>query len=409
VAAQIQEGEKSLLVAYTNPAANEYCREICELMGPEDAKEVAIRTGQLEGYTPTSNCKIEFTLDPSKIRQKPIVVTTTLSATDKYLPRDIMFDRVIQDETGIERLEHILIPLKYCVDAGVRRRILRERNPFYDVDEPSQKVQNLLDLLEDYDVTATFIGDPKQSKPISPESRDYSAITYTALRTRTETLKTTYRLPFNLDLIVDKFANYDGLRAHPSIRDRRLQMLERPEPSFVKLLDPESVVTYIDLKGQEEPQGISSYSNPTEAKAVVKLAQQIHKCTRGQTSIMSIARYKEQRRLISRYARNIGMEIDSRTTTGALGAQADAVIVSQTRNNPNFEIGAFGVLQDLNTAISRAGRHLFIIGSWDMLERGWVTLPTSQSHGWRGVSWKLACLLEKHGCSPLEAPPQLMH
>jgi superfamily I DNA and/or RNA helicase len=410
IAAQIEEGERSLLVAYTNAAANEFCREICELLGPETAKEMAIRTGQLEGYQPTPTCPIEFTLDPYKIRQKPIVVTTTLSATDKYLPRDIVFDRVIEDETGIERLEHILIPLKYCVDAGVRRRILRERDPFYDAEEPSREVQNLLDLLGDYDVTATFIGDPKQSKPISPESRDYSAITYTAARTTTEMLKTTYRLPFNIDLIVDEFANYGGLRAHPSVKNRRLRLLRSPESPFVKkLLDPEPVVTYINVKGQEQPEGVSSYSNPMEVKVVVRLAQQIYNCTKRETSVMAITIYKEQRKLISRYARSLGIPLDSRTTTAALGAQADVVIVSQTRNNPNLELGAVGVLQDLNVAISRARRKLFIVGNWDMLEQGWITLPTLHSRGWHGVSWKLARLIEKYGDSPVETPPQLIH
>lgn len=407
VLAHEENGEKVLLVAYTNSAANEFCREICEFLGPERAKEVAIRTGQLEGYQPTPQCPIEFTLDPSKIRQKPIVVTTTLSATRKYLPRDIMFDRVIEDETGIERLEHMLIPLVYCIDSAVRRRILRERDPFSLAERPSG-AQNLLGLLEDYDVTATFIGDPKQSKPISPVSYDYSAIAYTASRTRTETLKTTYRLPYNLDNIVDQFADYGGLRAHSSIVNRRLRVIKRPERAFMELLDPDQVVSYVNVEGQEQKQGISSCSNPAEAKAVVNLATQLYRCTEGQVSIMAIAKYKAQRRLISEYAKHAGISLDSRTTTGALGAQADVTIFSQTRCNSDLEIGGVAVLQDLNVAISRARSKLLIVGSWNMLERGWVALPTPQTRGWRGVAWKLARLLEKHGVAPVEAPDQLI-
>lgn len=405
ITAAMEGGERVLLVAYTNAAANEYCLESCKLVGSEIAKELTIRTGQLEGYQQTNECPIKFTLDPYKIRKTPIVVTTTLSATDKYLPRDIEFDRVIIDETGIERLEHVLIPLQYCVDSGVRRRILSEWDSPYNTDELSSEILDFVDFLDDQQVTATFIGDPKQSKPISPESRDYSAIAYTAKRTRTETLKTTYRLPSNLDIIVDQFADYGGLRAHPSIKDRRLRLCKNPESPYTKLLDPEPIVTFIDVKGQELQEGISSYSNPTEAKAVVRLAKQIFWCTNGKASIMAISRYKEQRRLINKLAGNEGVPLDARTTTGALGTQADTVIVSITRNNPLYEVGAFGVLQDLNVAISRAREKLFIIGNWDMLERGWVKLPTTLSRGWRGVCWKLARLIDRHGARIIAPTP----
>ena len=161
------------------------------------------------------------------------------------------------------------------------------------------------------------------------------------------------------------------------------------------------------MNAREVPEGISSYSNPTEAKAVVRLAKQIFRCTDGKTSIMAISRYKEQRRLISKFAGNEGFPLDARTTTGALGAQADTVIVSITRNNHLYEVGAFGVLQDLNVAISRAREKLFIIGNWDMLERGWIKLPTTVSRGWRGVCWKLARLIDRYG-SRIVAPVPLI-
>jgi len=42
------------------------------------------------------------------------------------------------------------------------------------------------------------------------------------------------------------------------------------------------------------------------------------------------------------------------TSTGALGTQADVVLFSIIRNNPERIVGAVGSLQDLNVTISRS-------------------------------------------------------
>jgi superfamily I DNA and/or RNA helicase len=44
--------------------------------------------------------------------------------------------------------------------------------------------------------------------------------------------------------------------------------------------------------------------------------------------------------------------------TGTLGAQADIVIFSLVRNNPERNVGGAGTLQDLNVAISRSKKKL---------------------------------------------------
>ena len=55
------------------------------------------------------------------------------------------------------------------------------------------------------------------------------------------------------------------------------------------------------------------------------------------------------------------------TTAGAMGTQADIVIFTIVRNNPERWIGAIGSLQDLNVAISRSKEKLIIVGSFDMM------------------------------------------
>jgi superfamily I DNA and/or RNA helicase len=49
------------------------------------------------------------------------------------------------------------------------------------------------------------------------------------------------------------------------------------------------------------------------------------------------------------------------TTTGALGTQADILIFSLVRNNPEGQVRAAGTLQDLNVVISRSKEKLIIM------------------------------------------------
>jgi superfamily I DNA and/or RNA helicase len=59
-----------------------------------------------------------------------------------------------------------------------------------------------------------------------------------------------------------------------------------------------------------------------------------------------------------------------------LGTQADIVIFSLVRNNPERNVGAAGTLQDLNVAISRSKEKLIILGNFDMMLNGWTTVPS---------------------------------
>jgi superfamily I DNA and/or RNA helicase len=55
-----------------------------------------------------------------------------------------------------------------------------------------------------------------------------------------------------------------------------------------------------------------------------------------------------------------------------LGTQADIVLFSLVRNNPERNVGAAGTLQDLNVAISRSKEKLIILGNFDMMLNGWT-------------------------------------
>jgi superfamily II DNA or RNA helicase len=106
--------KRVLLVAYTNAAANEFCRELCNILGPDVARILCLRTGNPTGIDPL--IPIPFSRSANEIHEKRIIISTNLSL--KRLPALMRFDNMIIDEAGIERLEHLLWPLWFGVDSA---------------------------------------------------------------------------------------------------------------------------------------------------------------------------------------------------------------------------------------------------------------------------------------------------
>jgi AAA domain len=93
--------------------------------------------------------------------------------------------------------------------------------------------------------------------------------------------------------------------------------------------------------------GPSSWYNDIEAKACVKICCELRRVAPSK-SISIVIRYTEQRRTITKYLRNFDVSVRVLTSTGALGTQADVVLFSIVRNNPERIVGAVVSLQDLN-------------------------------------------------------------
>src|SRR2546428_7045838 len=103
-------------------------------------------------------------------------------------------------------------------------------------------------------------------------------------------------------------------------------------------------------------------------------------------------------------------DIKVTTTTGALGTQADIVLFSLTRNNPERNVGAAGTLQDLNVAISRSKEKLIIIGNFDMMLNGWNGGAASSSgrHYHKSPARKLARLIDLKYGRVVDAPQTIV-
>lgn len=132
---------------------------------------------------------------------------------------------------------------------------------------------------------------------------------------------------------------------------------------FRSIINPEEVITWADLNGTEEMASPSSWYNDIEANACVKICCELRRVTPSK-SISIVTRYTEQRRMITKYLRNLDVNVRVLTSTGALGTQADIILFSIVRNNPERIVGAVGSLQDLNVAISRSKEKLIIVGNF---------------------------------------------
>ena len=94
-----------------------------------------------------------------------------------------------------------------------------------------------------------------------------------------------------------------------------------------------------------------------------------------------VTRFTAQKLIIRNYLQRIGdYNTKVTTTTGALGTQADIVIFSLVRNNPERNVGAAGTLQDLNVAISRSKEKLIILGNFDMMLNGWTVYSLEEAN-----------------------------
>jgi hypothetical protein len=381
---------KVLLVAYTNSAANEFCRELSVILGSEASQFLCIRSGYAPGAD--NSLPIPFSNNIEDVRAKKIVICTTQSL--RRLSGSIKFDNMIIDEAGIERLEHLLSPFTLGINQlGVH---LMKHSISYETN-------NIIELASQSGIVATVLGDPKQSRPIGLADYDLSAMEWVLKCAKSDTLFTTHRLPDKLAMLVDELADYGGLKSASGIAGRRLIVDDVIAAQFKNVINPEEVVTWVDLNGHEEMAGPTSWYNDLEARACVRICCELKRVAPFK-SISIVTRYTEQRRLISNYLQNANMGVRVLTTTGALGTQADIVLFSIVRNNPERLVGAVGTLQDLNVAISRSKEKLIIVGSFDMMLNGWSRSYGKNYRSNKNLSRKLAYLVDKKYGQVVEAP-----
>jgi superfamily I DNA and/or RNA helicase len=143
---------------------------------------------------------------------------------------------------------------------------------------------------------------------------------------------------------------YGGqLRAHPDVANATLGEL----PPFL----------FIDTAGkgfdEAAAEGSESLTNVGEAKLLLGRARLLLKTLPPQ-ELGVITPYRAQAELIRERLRNDEVEVD--TVDAFQGREKTAVLVSLVRSNTEGRLGFLEDLRRINVAITRAKRHLFVVG-----------------------------------------------
>jgi energy-coupling factor transporter ATP-binding protein EcfA2 len=410
--------DRVLLTAYTNSATDEFGRELCYLLGDRTASQVCVRTGNTNAAD--QSLAIPFSNDSEFIKTKKIVLCTLVSLAK--LPQNVTFDRVVVDEASINKIDHLLMPFQLSLKRGRFKAPFVYKSTFTDADynlsHLQQQLKELMSFLSQCGIAATVVGDPKQSQPINLSSGErgndavynsFSAIDWIIKSASHDTLHITHRLPDTLAGLVDDFAGYGGLTSAPEVAGRRLNIsdMEWVDHNFKQIINPEDVITWIDMRKSEEiPYKESSWNNPEEAMACARICKNLVKLptVTKNNSIVIITRFTGQvmaiRNLLARMGLLDNYNIKVTTTTTALGTQGDIVLFSLVRNNQDKTLGALAELPDLNVSISRAKKKLIIVGSFEMMAEGHGDRRRSKTN----YAHNLARLVESKYGKLLEVP-----
>ena len=74
-------------------------------------------------------------------------------------------------------------------------------------------------------------------------------------RSHWDTLRISHRLPDRLSGLVNDFADYGGLKSAPEIADRRLTLIKPSDIEYRQVIEPDEVITWVDINGNERPMG----------------------------------------------------------------------------------------------------------------------------------------------------------
>lgn len=152
---------------------------------------------------------------------------------------------------------------------------------------------------------------------------------------------------------------YEGkLRAHPSVAARTLSEVLRPDAA----VDAPPML-FLDTAGKgfddEQRAGEESRFNSGEAKLVVARARELIAAGLDPSELAVIAPYSAQTSLI-REQLDGASEVD--TVDAFQGREKDAVLISMTRSNSEGALGFLTDLRRMNVALTRARRHVFVVG-----------------------------------------------
>jgi hypothetical protein len=91
----------------------------------------------------------------------------------------------------------------------------------------------------------------------------------------------------------------------PEIAPRRLTVDVPPDIEYRDIIQPDEVITWVDINGNERPMGPTSWANELEAKACVKISNHLSKIAPKKTKVI-VTRFTAQKHIIRNYLQRIG-------------------------------------------------------------------------------------------------------
>jgi superfamily I DNA and/or RNA helicase len=125
---------------------------------------------------------------------------------------------------------------------------------------------------------------------------------------------------------------------------------------------------FLDTAGkgfdEEQPERSESLQNPGEGELVIARARALLAAGLAAEELALIAPYSAQAAWLRHRAEEAGLpeEVEIDTVDAFQGREKDAVLVSLTRSNSAGQLGFLTDLRIINVALTRARRHLFIVG-----------------------------------------------
>ncbi|KAK1222273.1 hypothetical protein PQX77_014906 [Marasmius sp. AFHP31] len=169
------------------------------------------------------------------------------------------------------------------------------------------------------------------------------------------------------------------LISDPGVAERLLSDIITEEKADTDdIEDLEAPVVFYDTAGQEfydvEEQGEGGFGggsryNENEASVVKQWVTRLLESGIGPDQITVITPYQAQVTLLTSLLRPLG-PIEIGTVDGMQGREKDAVIISLVRSNDKKEVGFLSEKRRLNVAMTRAKRHLCVVGDSSTVSRG---------------------------------------
>ena len=204
-------------------------------------------------------------------------------------------------------------------------------------------------------------GDPKQLAPtvLSAKARALEVSLFERLLEDhgegvKQLLKEQHRFPTALMEFPSRESYGGQLRAHPSVAEARLE----GHPPFL----------FIDTAGkgfdEQVGEGTESLRNDGEAQLVV---EHVERLKLPPSEVGVITPYRAQALALRERITADELEVD--TVDAFQGREKTAILLSLVRSNPDGKLGFLEDLRRINVAITRAKRHLFVVGDSATLGR----------------------------------------